>query len=62
MQPFQADYSQHHILDPRSGYSAPEPAIGPRRGRELIEALPDCEAYFVSKDLEVTRATGFDLA
>lgn len=24
MQPFAADYSQHHILDPRSGYSAPE--------------------------------------
>jgi thiamine biosynthesis lipoprotein len=83
MQPFQADYSQHHILDPRSGYSAPELAsstviapnaatadalatmtmvLGPRRGRELIEALPDCEAYFVSKDLEVTRTTGFDLA
>ena len=24
MQPFAADYSQHHILDPRTGYSAPE--------------------------------------
>jgi len=80
MQPFTTDYAQHHILDPRTGYSAPELAsstvsapntvtadalatltmvLGPRRGRDLIEALPDCEAYFVSKDLEVTQTSGF---
>jgi thiamine biosynthesis lipoprotein len=80
MQPFTDDYSQHHILDPRRGYSSPELAsatvaaptaaladalatltmvLGPRRGRALIEDLPDCEAYFIAKDLEVTRTSGF---
>lgn len=80
MQPFTTDFSHHHIVDPRTGYSAPELAsstisapnammadalatltmvLGPRRGRDLIEALPDCEAYFVSKDLDVTRTSGF---
>jgi thiamine biosynthesis lipoprotein len=83
MQPFTADYAQHHILDPRTGYSAPELAsstvsapnaamadalatvtmvLGPRRGRDLIEALPDCEAYFVSKNLDVVRTSGFEVA
>ena len=82
MQPFTADYAQHHILDPRRGYSSPELAsstvvaptaaladalatltmvLGPRRGRALIEDLPDCEAYFIGKDLEVTRTSGFSL-
>jgi thiamine biosynthesis lipoprotein len=82
MQPFTTDYAQHHILDPRTGYSAPELAsstvsapnavtadalatltmvLGPRRGRDLIEALPDCEAYFVSKNLDVTRTSGFEV-
>ena len=80
MQPFSRDYAQHHILDPRTGYSAPELAsatvvasdaatadalatlamvLGPRRARELLEDLPDCEGYLVSKDLEVTRTSGF---
>jgi thiamine biosynthesis lipoprotein len=80
MQPFARDYGQHHILDPRTGYSAPELAsatvvapdaatadalatlsmvLGPRRGRELLEELPDCEGYLVSKALEVTRTSGF---
>jgi thiamine biosynthesis lipoprotein len=80
MQPFTEDYSQHHILDPRSGRSAPELAsstvlagdaatadalatltmvLGPRKGRELLEDLPGCEGYFVSKELEVTRTSGF---
>lgn len=80
MQPFTPDYAQHHIVDPRSGYSTPELAsstvsapnaatadalatltmvLGPNKGRELLEALPGCEGYFVGKDLEVTRTTGF---
>ena len=82
MQPFTTDYAQHHILDPRTGYSAPDLAsstvsapnammadalatltmvLGPQRGRDLIEALPDCEAYFVSKNLDVTRTSGFEV-
>ena len=80
MQPFTPDYTQHHILDPRTGFSAPELAsstviasdaatadalatltmvVGPRKGRELLEDLPDCEGYFVTKNLEVTRTSGF---
>jgi thiamine biosynthesis lipoprotein len=83
MQPFTTDYAQHHILDPRTGRSAPDLAsstvsapnamladalatltmvLGPQRGRDLIEALPDCEAYFVSKNLDVTRTSGFEVA
>jgi thiamine biosynthesis lipoprotein len=82
MQPFTSDLKQHHILDPRTGYSSPELAsstvlapdaatadalatltmvLGPRRGRELLEDMPDCEGYFVAKDLEVTRTSGFSL-
>ena len=81
MQPFTEDYAQHHILDPRTGSSAPETAsatvvasdaatadalatlvmvLGPRRGRELLEAQADCEGYLVSKSLEVTRTSGFE--
>jgi thiamine biosynthesis lipoprotein len=80
MQPFTPDYAQHHILDPRTGRSAPELAsatvaapdavtadglatlcmvLGSRRARELLEDLPGCEGYFVSKELEVTRTSGF---
>jgi len=80
MQPYTADLSEHHIVDPRTGHSAPELAsstviapdaatadalatltmvLGPRRGRELLEALPGCEGYFVSKNLEVTRTSNF---
>jgi thiamine biosynthesis lipoprotein len=82
MQPFTADHTQHHILDPRTGRSAPELAsstvsapnaaaadglatltmvLGPLKARDLIEALPDCEAYFVTKNLEVVRTSGFDV-
>jgi thiamine biosynthesis lipoprotein len=35
--------------------------LGPRRGKELLEELPGCEGYFVSKDLAVTRTSGFSL-
>jgi len=80
MQPFTRDFAQHHILDPRTGYSAPELAsstivapdamtadalatltmvLGPDRSRALLEDLPDCEGYMVSKDLTVTRTSGF---
>jgi len=80
MQPFTPDFAQHHILDPRTGLSAPELAsstviapdavtadalatltmvLGPQRGRELLEDLPDCEGYLVSKDLAVTQTSGF---
>jgi len=80
MQPFTADYAYHHILDPRTGLSAPELAsstviapdaatadalatvtmvLGPGKGRELLEDLPGCEGYLVSKTLEVTRTSGF---
>jgi thiamine biosynthesis lipoprotein len=80
LQPFAPDFSSHHIVDPRTGYSAPDLAsatvvasdaasadalatlamvLGVRRSRELLEDLPDCEGYLVSKDLEVTRTSGF---
>jgi thiamine biosynthesis lipoprotein len=80
MQPFTPDYAQHHILDPRTGRSAPELAsatvlapnaatadglatlvmvLGPARGRALLEDLPDCEGYLVTKQLEVVRTSGF---
>jgi len=80
MQAFTADYSQHHIIDPRSGYSAPELAsstvsapdaatadalatltmvLGSQAGLDLIESLPGCEAYFVTKNLDVHRTSGF---
>jgi thiamine biosynthesis lipoprotein len=80
MQPFTSDLSQHHILDPRTGRSAPELAsstvvapdaatadalatltmvLGPRRGRELLEELPGCEGHFVSKQVEITRTSGW---
>lgn len=83
MQPFTADYREHHILDPRTGHSPPALAsatvvasdaatadalatlvmvLGPQRGRELLEDLPDCEGYLVAKDLRVVRTRGFDLA
>lgn len=80
MHPYTDDYARHHIVDPRSGHSAPELAsstviapnaatadalstltlvLGAGAGRDLLEALPGCEGYFVSKQLEVTRTTGF---
>jgi thiamine biosynthesis lipoprotein len=80
MQSYTDDYTRHHIVDPRSGRSAPELAsstviapnaamadalstltlvLGRRAGRDLLEALPGCEGYFVSKQLDVTRTTGF---
>jgi thiamine biosynthesis lipoprotein len=34
-------------------------ALDARAGRALLESLPGCEGYFVSKRLEVTRTSGF---
>ena len=82
MQPYSADLRQHHILDPRQGYSAPELAsatviapsamlsdglatavmvLGPSAGLALVESLPGCQAYVVSKNLEVGKTAGFGL-
>jgi len=36
--------------------------LGASRSRELLEELPDCEGYFVKKDLEVVRTTGFKVS
>ena len=35
--------------------------LGARRGRALLEELPGCEGYFVSKRLEVVRTSGFEV-
>jgi len=80
MQPFTPDFRQHHILDPRTGYSsqglASSTVMAPtavmadglatltmvldvRRSLELLESLPDCEGYFVSKWLDVSKTSGF---
>jgi thiamine biosynthesis lipoprotein len=80
MQSYTEDFTRHHIVDPRSGHSAPELAsstviapnaatadalstltlvLGSSAGRDLLESLPACEGYFVSKQLQITRTTGF---
>lgn len=82
MQSFTPDHAHHHIVDPRTGRSAPELAsatvtaadaatadalatlamnLGSQRARELLEELPDCEGYLVSKGLAVTRTSGFEV-
>jgi thiamine biosynthesis lipoprotein len=33
--------------------------VGPQRGLELVESLPDVEALFFGPDLEIHRSTGF---
>jgi thiamine biosynthesis lipoprotein len=79
MQAFTADFTHHHIIDPRFGFSSPELAsvsvIAPNavtadalatavmvmgsEGLKLIENLPHCEAYTVSKELTSSKTTGF---
>ncbi len=82
MQSFERSRVQHHILDPRTGRSAPELAsatvvatdaawadglatlvmtLGPQRGRDLLESLPDCEGCLITKNLDVVRTAGFHL-
>jgi thiamine biosynthesis lipoprotein len=36
--------------------------LGSQQGRELLEGLSDCEGYFVNKNLDVVRTSGFSLA
>ena len=79
MQTFTADLANHHIIDPRSGYSSPELAsvsvVAPsvmladglatsvmvmgEAGLNLIEKMPDCEAFAVTKNALVLRTSGF---
>jgi len=33
--------------------------VGPESGLKLLERFPGCEAYLVTKDLEVIRSSGF---
>ena len=35
--------------------------LGPVKGRDLLEQLEGCEGYFVSKELEATRTSGFEV-
>jgi thiamine biosynthesis lipoprotein len=36
--------------------------LGARRSVELLEELPECEGYFVSKQLEVSKTSGFTVS
>lgn len=36
--------------------------LGAVRSRELVEELPGCEGYFVTKELDVVKTSGFELA
>jgi len=83
MQPFSADLRQHHILDPRTGYSAPELAsativapsaaladglataamvLGPEAAVQMVDRLPECDAYLVTKTLRIFKTTNLNLA
>ncbi len=33
--------------------------VGPSRTEQILEELPGCEAYLISKQLEVTQTAGF---
>lgn len=80
LQAFTADLREHHIIDPRSGFSPPELAsctvtapnvaiadglatalmvLGRQAALDLIESLPDCEAYLVDKALQPSHTSGF---
>jgi thiamine biosynthesis lipoprotein ApbE len=37
-------------------------ALGPRRSLQLLEDLPGCEGYLVTKDLQVVKTSGFVLS
>ena len=74
------DRMQHHILDPRTGYSPPELAsatiiapntmladvlattlmiLGVSDGIALLDHFDGCEAYLVTKTLDVIQTPGF---
>ena len=80
MQAYSDDLKAHHIVDPRTGWSAPELAsatvvasnamladvfatammvMGSTHGPALVEKIPLCEAYLVTKDLNVRHSSGF---
>ena len=79
MQALSADLANHHIIDPRSGYSSPELAsvsvLAPtvmladglatsvmvmgQAGLDLIEEIPHCEAFAVTKNAFVLKTSGF---
>ena len=83
LHPFTTDFKHHQIIDPRTGFSAPELAgstvIAPtatladglstmalvhdaKRSIEVLERLPGCEGYMVTKRLEVLKTSGFPAA
>jgi thiamine biosynthesis lipoprotein len=83
LHPFTTDFKHHQIIDPRTGYSAPELAsstviaptatladglstmalvLGAKRSIEMLERLPGCEGYMVTKKLEVAMTSGFPAA
>ncbi len=79
LQSFTADYSIHHLLDPRQGISstelssatvlAPSAAladalatammvVGKQAGLEMLKQFAGCEAYLITKDLQVVSSPG----
>lgn len=79
MQAFTPGFTNHHIIDPRTGHSSPAfasvsvaaptvtladglatavMAMG-KRGLQLIENLPGCEAYAVCKNRDILKTNGF---
>lgn len=79
LQSFVADYSVHHILDPRQGISPMELSsatviapsavladalatgimvVGKQAGLEMLKHFPGCEAYLITKDLQVVSSAG----
>lgn len=78
IQMFTPDFSQHHIIDPRTGYSPPDftsvsilaPTVAMadglattvmvmgEEGLRLVEDLPGCDAYAITKELSVIKTSG----
>ena len=66
MQAFTPDAAHLHILDPRTGYSAPGLAtavmvLGPHEGLQLLEETPGCEGNLVTKELGILKTSGFEI-
>ncbi|HHB77310.1 MAG TPA: FAD:protein FMN transferase [Desulfobulbus sp.] len=80
MQAYAADYSRHHIVNPRTGYSPPELAsatitaptvaladglataamvMGHKRSIAMLKNMPNCEGYFIDKDLNHYQSADF---
>ena len=77
LQTFSPDFANHHIIDPRKGYSSPElasvsilaPSVMLADGLatavmvmgklDLVEKLPHCEAFAVTKNADVLKTSGF---